>query len=101
MMHRKFTLFILLTVVCIFGIPCTSISQRIIKGVVTRYNKPAAEVRIFIEGLKNSPQDTTNENGEFEIFIPAGVKYLSFTEKDDFHSNQLKLSSKDTSILYR
>ncbi|MBK6563694.1 MAG: DUF3078 domain-containing protein [Saprospiraceae bacterium] len=97
MMHRKFTLFILLTVVCIFGIPCTSISQRIIKGVVTRYNKPAAEVRIFIEGLKNSPQDTTNENGEFEIFIPAGVKYLSFTEKDDFHSNQLKLSSKDTS----
>lgn len=95
--HRNLTIYILFTILCILAMPSTSTSQRTVKGVVTRYDKPAADVHIFIEGLKDSPQDTTNEKGEFEIFIPEGSKYLAFNEKGDYHTNHIKLSSKDTS----
>jgi hypothetical protein len=64
---------------------------------VTRYDKPAAQVQVFIEGILDSPRDTTNEKGEFEIFIPEGSKFLAFTEKGDYHFSHLKLSSKDSS----
>ena len=96
-LNRKLSIVTVLTIIFIYGLPSTSISQRMVKGVVTRYNKPAAQAHIFIEGIKDSPQDTTNDKGEFEIFIPEGGKYLAITEKDDYHSNHIKLSSKDTS----
>jgi hypothetical protein len=96
MKNRNLAVYILFTIICFLVIPSTSIAQRIVKGVVTRYDKPAAQVHIFIEGLKDSPQDTTNDKGEFEILVPPGRHHLAMREKDHYHTNHVNLRSKDT-----
>lgn len=97
MQYKESIILNLIILFFLFGFQNFSIAQRTITGVLTRSNQPAAAVIVSVEGFKNLPQDTTNENGEFSITVPEGMRTLEFQEKNDHHSHRLKLNPKDTS----